>query len=98
MYKRKEISEKKKGKKKKGKGRGKGKGKGKCTGRKRWGPRNKGPKRSQSRTRGYASNTSGRQMYTDKIPFLKSHLNDTCQSVITRLMLVNQYPHIDWEI
>ena len=64
-------------KKVKVKGKVKGKGKGKR--RKRWGPRNKGPKRSQSRTRGYASNTSGRQIYTDKIPFLKSHLNDTCQ-------------------
>ena len=69
----------------KGKGKGKRKGKGgrkgggKGSKRRRWGPRKKGnPKRSQSRTRGYANNRSGQKLYPSKVPFKKEHLNDKC--------------------
>jgi len=66
----------------KGKGKGrsssKGKGKGKGKGRRRWGPR-KGPKRSQSRTRGYADNSTGKQLYNQKVPFKKEHMSFQCR-------------------
>ena len=60
------------------KGKGKG-GKGKSRGRRLWGPRKKGPKRSQSRTRGYASNPNGRKIFPSKVPFKKEHLKDKCR-------------------